>query len=852
MAMTTYSEAVEQTITAGEQIHQIVNGTATTEVTVEDGSKVPSIRKALLDNFYFKDPVSWQVGQTENVFNQLRKFTDGTWWYAPSATASNPVSMGSTPVGDLLWKIYDFDAIGRLEPQIRESMRRSYAEAGLNVKGYTKDGVTLTSTSDVVIHSVSGKGYSWNGVYPEGGYVVTPETDPTLPGSGYVPRTDVVLREQLSGDDGAALIGDKGAITGQQPRTQAQKNADEVSIYDFGGVDDCVGDTTGTNNFTAIQKYFNHLASIGGAARFPKKATGGYYINGNQSLTDLSGVEIVADEGVYFVFDGSWTPLITKGIKCNRQIRIHIISLDYDFYIGPEQYRKPSEVMPTLTQRDGTYEVPKFIDGTSFAGYLLDTANGRNPTAITTTTYSISIPFSATSERKVAAVSARIGDEIGFTALGTGTGSVCAGVITVNGYALVEQRLSDGTVTLNKNTVLSRINYNDYVGARNQFNSAGIAVQVISDKKFSVLVNDVSVGTFDAGAAITGIAIGATGTTSTLVVGDLYKVENASMCGSRPLRVICLGDSTSDPAIPCSQFDYMKQFLASAGCQVVELNNLAVSGETSAQQLARFNAVDVSGYDYCIAQLGINDIQGGVSSDTYLANMEAIADRCTANGVTLIAGVPTLWYPRAESTPYGQTGQDTANSQNGAIHRNRLRKLMAGKGHLVTTSPIRNQGLIVAKWLANAGMDPVLMDNIHPTAYGRMMMGLGSAMAIVGAQNPVGYRTTEIVAMPSRWKSSFTAPVATIPQLMIKSGELTFIGSIDIPSVPANGTALLTIDKELINGTYTYLTVPCQSASGPIGMCNIVIDSSGVLSAYAVPVGATNIVLDGVQIRKLS
>ena len=105
----TYNQAVEQTITAGEQIHQIVNGTATTEVTVEDGSKIPSVRKALVDNFYFKDPIAWQIGQTEEVFNQLRQFTDGTWWYAPSATASNPVSMGSTPVGDLLWRLYPLD-----------------------------------------------------------------------------------------------------------------------------------------------------------------------------------------------------------------------------------------------------------------------------------------------------------------------------------------------------------------------------------------------------------------------------------------------------------------------------------------------------------------------------------------------------------------------------------------------------------------------------------------------------------------------------------------------------------------------------------------------------------------------
>lgn len=157
----TYSAAVEQTITAGEQIHQIVNGTATTEVNVEDGSKVPSIRKALLDNFYFKDPIAWQVGQTENVFNQLRKFTDGSWWYAPSATASNPVSMGSTPVGNSLWKIYDFDAIGKLTPQIRESLRRSYAEAGRNlVAGSFEAGGTLVNANDVLLQERTGKVFS--------------------------------------------------------------------------------------------------------------------------------------------------------------------------------------------------------------------------------------------------------------------------------------------------------------------------------------------------------------------------------------------------------------------------------------------------------------------------------------------------------------------------------------------------------------------------------------------------------------------------------------------------------------------------------------------------------------------
>lgn len=189
MATYTYSEAVEQTITAGEQIHQIVNGTATTEVTVEDGSKVPSIRKALLDNFYFKDPIAWQVGQTESVFNQLRQFTDGSWWYAPSATASNPISMGSTPVGDSLWKIYDFDAIGKLTPQLGEALRRSYAEAGYNVVGTFQAGFTIASSSDIGIDLATGKGYTG----PSG--PVAPGTDPSS--GGFVDRSAVTLAGQL-------------------------------------------------------------------------------------------------------------------------------------------------------------------------------------------------------------------------------------------------------------------------------------------------------------------------------------------------------------------------------------------------------------------------------------------------------------------------------------------------------------------------------------------------------------------------------------------------------------------------------------------------------------------------------
>lgn len=157
----TYNEAVEQTIIAGEQLHQIINGTGAAEVIVEDGSEIPTIRKALLDNFYFKDPLLWAEGQSEVVFNQLRKFTDGSWWYPPTATASNPITMDTTPIGDPLWHVYSLDAVVKLTPQLRESLRRSYAEAGYNlVTGSFESGGALVNTNDVLLYESNGKCYS--------------------------------------------------------------------------------------------------------------------------------------------------------------------------------------------------------------------------------------------------------------------------------------------------------------------------------------------------------------------------------------------------------------------------------------------------------------------------------------------------------------------------------------------------------------------------------------------------------------------------------------------------------------------------------------------------------------------
>lgn len=105
------SDAIDQLVIDSGRMHKVINGTAVETITVEDGSLIPSLRKALLDNLYYQTPViPWAKGSVTQVFNQLYAYTEVSsgavsWWYAPSATATNPVSMGDSPATDANWRV---------------------------------------------------------------------------------------------------------------------------------------------------------------------------------------------------------------------------------------------------------------------------------------------------------------------------------------------------------------------------------------------------------------------------------------------------------------------------------------------------------------------------------------------------------------------------------------------------------------------------------------------------------------------------------------------------------------------------------------------------------------------------
>ena len=152
-----------------------------------------------------KNPI---VGQ-EYDFPPYKYYWDGAKWKTKG--------IGYNPVNDLRDELEprisnsesriskNESRISKNESKVFEALKRSYADAGLNlVEGSFEEGGVLSVSSDVMI-TASGAGYSWGG--PEFPHNVAPKTDPTQSGSGYVPRTDVLLRSELAADVGAELIG---------------------------------------------------------------------------------------------------------------------------------------------------------------------------------------------------------------------------------------------------------------------------------------------------------------------------------------------------------------------------------------------------------------------------------------------------------------------------------------------------------------------------------------------------------------------------------------------------------------------------------------------------------------------
>ncbi|WNL63509.1 GDSL-type esterase/lipase family protein [Aeromonas phage ST21] len=137
------------------------------------------------------------------------------------------------------------------------------------------------------------------------------------------------------------------------------------------------------------------------------------------------------------------------------------------------------------------------------------------------------------------------------------------------------------------------------------------------------------------------------------------------------------------------------------------------------------------------------------------------------------------------------------------------------------------------------------MDNIHPTNYGRMMMGLGNAQAIIGAVNPKGYGAPAFEALPPRMA---VGSPAQKPSLRLEGGQIRFSGGLTVASGITNGTKVVGLDPELRPAGWCYFPCVCAGASGITGLGQCAVDPSGNITVYNVPAGSTLVGFDSVVI----
>lgn len=205
--MTDFEQAVDQVILDSERLHDIVNGGVDDVVIAEDGSELPTVRKALYDNLYFKTPpLPWVTGTVATVFNQLYAYSDTNgvrWYYAPSATNTNPVRLPTNPENNINWRLFmDSVSIAQIYAPINSPIFTGNPQVPTPSVGDNSKSIPTTEFVNTAVTSAIGSIISGD----------TPFTKLTV--SGATSLNTLTVSGATTFNNGATITGTLDASTG--------------------------------------------------------------------------------------------------------------------------------------------------------------------------------------------------------------------------------------------------------------------------------------------------------------------------------------------------------------------------------------------------------------------------------------------------------------------------------------------------------------------------------------------------------------------------------------------------------------------------------------------------------------
>lgn len=260
-----------------------------------------------------------------------------------------------------------------------------------------------------------------------------------------------------------------------------------------------------------------------------------------------------------------------------------------------------------------------------------------------------------------------------------------------------------------------------------------------------ILVNGVSVVDFQtASGVIQWLGVGATSISA--VSGSNFtgwytrQFKVASSPRSQVLGVI--GDSISDAAVDGAWPVWAAEALDSSfGIRINSIENRAISGQTLDQQIANLATNPFVNASIVAVFIGTNDIQGGNTLSAFQASMTTLLNTLQSQGRNAVLVIPPQWYLKTDNTTGG--GGATTNSNKGGDIRAAIGRIAADRG-LQLVDLTEATGPMNPGYLSSTFADPIIRDNMHPTAYAYRFYGYEIAKAIAAQLCPV-------VKIPSDW-----------------------------------------------------------------------------------------------------
>ncbi|CAO4179372.1 SGNH/GDSL hydrolase family protein [Methylorubrum aminovorans] len=211
--------------------------------------------------------------------------------------------------------------------------------------------------------------------------------------------------------------------------------------------------------------------------------------------------------------------------------------------------------------------------------------------------------------------------------------------------------------------------------------------------------------------------------------GWINRVTRAAEAGGALAKILCIGDSLTEtihggwPEVMVEALDGCR------GIRITGLDNYAVGGHAVFQQQQVLETKGIpAGTTHAAVMVGANDFAGSASTDDFtFGYFKSMLDMLFAYSLKVLVMIPFGSYSRARA---GGRGANVTRPMSPSRTQMMLAAYAASRGAKVLDMNDVT-GPLTGDFAAHAFAEPMLRDNVHPSAFGYKVLGLAAANAML-------------------------------------------------------------------------------------------------------------------------